>query len=416
VHKACFVVLYTLILGMLSCTTKDGITISSEVGTGSILVSSSVNNARIFLDYRDTGKNTPVILNDVPEGSHVIHLFLGGYRTDQDSIRVTVTEGEESDASFTLNETPAVGDLKVTTTPPGALVRLDRLPFGRTPLTISGILEGDHQVEVLKGGYKGVVRIIKINTNQIVDLQPALNLKPQLTLVEHFSNTDCAPCPEADVIIEEVLTERGADSTTVISYHPDFPGPSDPFFLAAESENLYRHRYYNSRPLPYVNVDGIIEMAGTFDLRNRFVNALTQRSGLTPVATLDFINVEETVQPANEISGQVEVRVIGDLPSDNIWLRIALIEHEISFPTAPGTNGQTHFFDVMRALQPFTAAPNPKDSEFGYQVNLANGESALFDFLFEFQGEWVANEMQVVAFLQDENSKEVLQSIWTLQN
>jgi hypothetical protein len=400
---------------MMSCTTKDGITISSEVGTGSILVSSSVNNARVFLDYRDTGKNTPVILNDVAMGTHVIHLFLSGYRADQDSIRVTVTEGEESNASFILNETPAVGDLKVTTTPPGALVRLDRLPFGRTPLAVSGILEGDHRVEVIKGGYKGVVENIKINTNQTVDLQPALILKPQLTLVEHFSNTDCAPCPEADIIIEEVLTERGVDSTTVISFHPDFPGPSDPFFLSAEPENLYRHRYYSSRPLPYVNVDGIFEMAGTFELRNRFVNALTQRSGLSPVATLDFFNVEESVQAVNEISGQVEVRVIEDLPSDNIWLRIALIEHEISFPAPPGTNGQMHFFDVMRALLPFTAAPNPKDSEFGYPVNLAKGESALFDFRFEFQSEWAANEMQVVVFLQNEDTKEVLQSLWTLQ-
>lgn len=390
-------------LGVFSCTTKEGNIVSFKVGAGALVVTSSVNSARIFIDYRDTGKKTPALIKDLPAGAHVVHLFLDGYKPTPDSMLAEIKEGVETAINFDLKQAASVGNLEVTTTPSGALVYVDKLPFGRTPLVVTGLLSGEHAVRIIKGGYTTIRQPIRINVNQRVEIQRALPLLPQRILVEHFSNTDCAPCPEADAIIEAALKQKGVDSVAVLSYHPDFPGQQDPFYLAAPADNLARYGYYNRPPLPFVVIDGIKPMAGTFNLEARFKSALAERAGKTPVATLDFWELLESQQELDAIAGRVHIAALQDFPAGNVFLRLAVIERDISLPVAPGSNGQKHFFDVVRGLHP---------SPHGFPISLSQGQTAVFDFRFERKPEW-QGDLQVVAFLQNNVDRQVLQSLWS---
>jgi hypothetical protein len=396
--------LLLLWLGIFSCTTKEGNIISFNAGAGALVVNSSVSNARIFVDYRDTGKKTPALIENLPAGIHVVHLFLDGHKAIPDSMLARIQEGEEIAINFDLQQTASAGDLEVNTTPSGALVYIDKLPFGRTPLRVTGLLSGAHSVRISKGGYATIRQSIRINVNQRSEIQRALLLQPQRILVEHFSNTDCAPCPEADAIIEAVLQQKGVDSVAVLSYHPDFPGKQDPFYLAAPNDNLARYGYYSRPPLPFVVIDGIKPMAGTFNLETRFKNALAERAGKTPAATLDFWELLESHQEFNAITGRVRVEALQDLSAANVYLRLALVERDITLPVAPGSNGQKHFFDVMRGLRP---------SPDGLPISLAKGQSAFYDFRFERKSEW-QGDLQVVAFLQNNTDRQVLQSLWSV--
>ena len=286
--------------------------------------------------------------------------------------------------------------------PGGALVYLDRLPFGRTPLLVTGLASGEHTVKIGKGGYATIQQTIRLNVNQRLEVQRALALQSQRILVEHFSNTDCAPCPEADAIIESVLQQKGVDSVAVLSYHPDFPDKQDPFYLTAPADNLTRYGYYNRPPLPYVVIDGVKPMAGTFNLEARFRSALAERAGKTPVATLDFRELIESHQEMNALAGSVHVEALQDLPA-GVFLRLALIERDITLPIAPGSNGQKHFFDVVRSLRP---------SPEGFAISLARGQSAVFNFRFERKPEW-RGDLHVVAFLQNNADRQVLQALWS---
>lgn len=391
-------------LGIFSCTTKEGNIVSFQAGAGALVVSSSVNNARIFIDYRDTGKKTPAAIKELPAGVHVIHLFLDGYKPIPDSTLAEIKAGAETAINFDLKQTAAVGNLEVTTAPGGALVYVDKLPFGRTPLTVTGLLSGEHTVRIIKGGYATIRQPIRINANQRAEIQHTLSLLPQRILVEHFSNTDCAPCPEADAIIEAALQQKGVDSVAVLSYHPDFPGQQDPFYLAAPTDNLARYGYYNRPPLPFVVIDGIKPMAGTFNLEARFKSALAERAGKTPAATLDFSELLESQQEFNAMAGRVHVAALQDFPAGSVFLRLALIERDISLPVAPGSNGQKHFFDVVRGLYP---------SPEGFPISLSNGQSAVFDFRFERKPEW-RGDLQVAVFLQNNADRQVLQSLWSV--
>lgn len=392
-----------LCCSLLSCTTKDGDLVSFEPGAGGLVVQTSLGRGRIFVDYRDTGKEAPALIADLAPGRHVVHLFLAGHSVIPDSQVISLSAGAEAQVDFELRQSSSVGNVQVNSTPAGALVRVNRLPLGRTPLTIAGLASGDHELALHKGGYEPVRQSFRIRTNQTTELQPALALRPALTLVEHFSNTDCAPCPEADRIIEAVLVEKGVDSAAVISYHPDFPGRQDPFFLAAPTENLSRYGFYGRPPLPFAVVDGLRRLAGTASLEARFRSALTGRSGRQATAVLDFEEFAEVMQSARAITGKVRVEALTDWAGQDAVLQLALIEREIVYPVAPGSNGQKRFFDVMRALYP---------SAEGRAIALAPGGSAVLAFEFARKADWTG-ELQVVAFVQNSVTGEVLQAHWS---
>jgi len=388
----------------LSCTTQEGRLVSFAPGAGGLTINATLPEARIFLDYRDTGKKTPAHLAEIPAGRHVVHLFLPRYRVAPDSLVVSIQAGAQATIDFDLQQSSTVGELEVQTEPAGALVWWNGLPLGRAPLVMDGILRGTHALKITKGGFFSITQTVPISTNKRTTIQEDLTLAPPQILVEHFSNTDCPPCPEADVIIENTLAQQG-NAVAALSYHPDFPGRQDPFFLAAEEDNLVRYGYYNRPPLPFVVVDGVKRMAGTINLEQRFTNALSERKGRVPRATLDFWEFLEMRHEAHTFAGRVRVEAREDLADGNVMLHVALIEREIDLAVAPGSNGQKHFFDVVRELYADPA---------GRPVRLTKSESAFYDFRFTRKPEW-SGELHVIAFLQNNASAEVLQALWSVR-
>lgn len=68
---------------------------------GSISVNSSIAGAKILLDGKQTGKQTPATLTEIPSGSHTISLQLDKYAPRQQE--VTVKDGQTAKVSMTLD-------------------------------------------------------------------------------------------------------------------------------------------------------------------------------------------------------------------------------------------------------------------------------------------------------------------------
>lgn len=391
-----------LLFVLSTCTTKDGNIVSSQSGTGSLEVSSTVPDARVFVDHKDTGQRTPALIENLSEGKHVVHIFLSKHEALPESALVDISAGGVTAIDFELNKSPQVGNLGVSSEPPGALVFIDNLPFGRTPLEVEGLLNGIHRLKIVKGGYALEVREVEIQADHRVVIGIPLSLK-RFVLVEHFSNTDCPPCPVADATVEAVLHDVGVDSVAGLTYHPNFPGSEDPMFLAAEAHNLARMAYYQLLAVPTVVVDGVFTILSPNNLEAQLRDALQARFQLSPLATLDFYDFWETLSQPGEISGTVVVRALEDLPAD-VSLRIALIEREVEFPVPPGTNGQKRFTDVLRSFYP--------DAQ-GIAIALGKDETAAHDFRFHRDPEWIG-ELHVIAFLQNDATREILQAVWTV--
>ena len=184
---------------------------------GSISVKANVTGARILLDGKPTGKNSPATLTEIPSGSHTITLQSDKYAPQQQN--VVVEDGQTTDVSMsldarfaritinsidgaeiysngkllgrghysedmmegyydlevrlnhhksvtkqiqviagqsqdiTLNPIPKYGSLDVTSTPHDADINIDGKPYGKTPFTVEQLLEGDHTIAISKKAF-----------------------------------------------------------------------------------------------------------------------------------------------------------------------------------------------------------------------------------------------------------------------
>lgn len=391
------------IVVLVGCTVKDGEITGFMPSFGSIFVSTTVSEARIFLDHKDTGLKTPALVNNVRVGRHVIHIFLSNHSPDPDSILVDVEEGKATSIDFELTNVSNVGNLKVLSSPDSALVSLNKLEFGYAPLEVNGLLTGEYKVRIAKSGYEVVEKSVEVIQNQTVEISENLLLKPRLVLFEHFSNTYCIPCVDVDIIVEDVVHQLGPQVVISLGYHPNIPGPADPFYLAAKPENDARRNYYSVPYSPYAIIDGveIINTTSLSQLEQNILAAVDERRQISPKAILEFFDFETVV---DTISGRVKVTALENLGT-SAFLRIALIERTIDTAQPPGSNGQTHFFDVLRDFKPSVA---------GVSIQLSANQKQSVKFEFVRDTEW-GDDLDVIAFLQDDANQEVLQAIWTAE-
>ena len=156
--------------------------------SGSLSVVSMPAGANVYLDNAYRGL-TPVVLNGIPNGDHVLLLKLDGY---QDLSRTVSIRGDDQNITTTLSTKPVpsstttaitripsgnpestlqptslpasgYGALSVTTSPPGALVYLDGVMKGVTPATIPQVAAGPHVVLLVLDGYQDLTTTITVN-------------------------------------------------------------------------------------------------------------------------------------------------------------------------------------------------------------------------------------------------------------
>ena len=131
---------------------------------GSILVAADVSGAPVFLDGEPRGV-TPTVLEDVPEGEHVVEIRPVG--ADPFRKTVLVRAGQRAVVSASLRAAPAEsGSLRVLTVPPGASVSVDGEPVGTSPVTKEGLAPGEHIVEATLSGYQPTRETVQVESGQ----------------------------------------------------------------------------------------------------------------------------------------------------------------------------------------------------------------------------------------------------------
>jgi hypothetical protein len=116
---------------------------------GKISVTSSPSGAMIYLDGISKG-TTPVTLTAVTPGTHTVDLKITGYQDYQ--AMVPVTAGQIATLSATLTPIPTSGGLSITSIPSGAMILVDGIQTGLTPMAVE-LLAGTHSVKLQKAGY-----------------------------------------------------------------------------------------------------------------------------------------------------------------------------------------------------------------------------------------------------------------------
>ena len=120
--------------------------------TGSVNVQSTPAAANVFLDSTLVGL-TPVTISGVAPGSHTVRIEKTGYEPYQMTASVSAGATTLVSAALTPIPDPTTGSVNIQSTPAGANVFLDGTLVGLTPVLVSGITPGSHQVAVELTGY-----------------------------------------------------------------------------------------------------------------------------------------------------------------------------------------------------------------------------------------------------------------------
>ena len=135
-----------------------------------ITVNSVPSGASVYLDGILRGQ-TPITFTTNP-GTHTLKLSLSGYVTKITTF--TISSGQRRTFNYTLNKVVEYGSLKIDSNPQGAKVYIDNVYRGTSPLSISNIRVGTHEVRLRMSGYKDWVRNVYVTPNRRTDVYASL--------------------------------------------------------------------------------------------------------------------------------------------------------------------------------------------------------------------------------------------------
>jgi len=237
-----------------------------------------------------------------------------------------------------------------------------------------------------------VVLTLKVDNTTIV------SAASKVVIVEDFANVSCNPCVISNKILEG-LTEvtYGRSKLVAVKFPTNFPAPNDLFYLAAKEICDARISYYNVFFAPTTVIDGILKPISTDS--NSVKTAVDSRLSITPRFN---INIGDNLE--GDYSVNVDIKFI-DTTSINLSdlvIHTVLTETDIEFEQAPGSNGETKFYDVTRLMLP---------SKDGTPVRqLIDQGEIIFTFEDALLSSWNLEKLNFVVYIQNKTTKEIFQT------
>lgn len=206
-------------------------------------------------------------------------------------------------------------------------------------------------------------------------------------VLEIVTGTWCYYCPGAAMGADDLIA-NGHD-VAVIEYHS-----SDAF---ANSYSNARKSYYNITGVPTAKFDGVLTVVGgnhTQSMYGSYLPKYNQRIAIPSSFSLSMSGYNNGLN----YSVQVIADKVASYSGTNLVLHFALTESNISY----NWQGQNHLNFVERLMAP---------DHNGTPLNFSDKSSEIINLNFTIDNSWVVNNCEVVAFIQDNNTKEILQGI-----
>lgn len=229
---------------------------------------------------------------------------------------------------------------------------------------------------------------------------------PRTTLVEEATNASCPPCAAQNPGFNALL-EANTDNVVSIKYQAPYPG-YDPMNEHNPAQVMNRMNYYPGiTGVPTAMLDGEVI---TDSYPGFLSNAYAGAPGAYTQATLDH---------ATSFTSPFEVDVDYTLTEDEITItagatcteatsgdlkyHVVVIEKKILFNSAPGSNGETKFENVMKKMLPTADGEQMADS---YEV----GDEFSITESWTLSNVYNLDQVAVVVYIQNDDTKEVLQA------
>lgn len=204
-------------------------------------------------------------------------------------------------------------------------------------------------------------------------------------LVEIGTGGWCYYCPGAAMGADDL--HANGDPVAIIEYHN-----GDPY---ATTESNARNSYYNITGYPTAWFDGsynsVVGGSHTQSMYSSYLPIVNARMNIqTP-----FVLAISGSNDGDDYSINVNVQKVGSYSGTNLKVRFAITESNIQY----SWQGMTELNFVCRDLVP---------DQNGTSVDFSSSDEVDVPLTFTFDNTWVASECELIAFIQDDQNKEVL--------
>lgn len=210
----------------------------------------------------------------------------------------------------------------------------------------------------------------------------------RMYLSEVFTSSSCAPCASFNPTFAEYMYPN-EDVYIPLKIHTIGPAPTDPMYSNNPASNAARADYYGIEGVPTLVFNGA--KIPNENIIAPFQKLEEQKKVMSPI-TLTVSQVSD----ASTITANVKVASSAALNGKK--LRIAVVEWEVAYT---GTNGVPIHDWVMREMLP---------NADGTALNVEAGGTQNVSATYTLKSGINKNNLYIVAFVQDDANKEVLQA------
>lgn len=216
----------------------------------------------------------------------------------------------------------------------------------------------------------------------------------RLVLFEEFTSENCPPCAAVNGPLNDLLNSNG-NQVVSIKYQNNIPS-AGPMYGHNTADVNTRMTYYGNNYSPNGILDGNVynDQPATLtqsDISNRYA-----------VSSPFTINITHAVN-GTSVDVTAVVKMTGNISPSGLFARFAIIERNVYFATAPGSNGEKHFEGVMKKMLPNAAGT-------ALPSTMVQGDSVVYNFSWTMANVYNQVQLAVVGFVQDNASKEVHQA------
>ena len=235
------------------------------------------------------------------------------------------------------------------------------------------------------------------NSNDTLTYQITVvdTLAPRVTLMEVFTSATCVPCVAGNQNMDNnVVPNLTPGEYTIIKYQQDFPGTGDPY---ANSESVNRRGYYGINSIPRMEIDGQWDLNAA-SLTVPIFNSYQQQPAFME------IGISSAYYSGNNVMVQAQINPLITYAGSGWKYQVVVIENQTTGNVA--SNGETSFNDVMMNMHP---------NENGTAITSLTANTPInINLTVPMTGTNVEqmSDLKVVIFVQDNTTKEVLQSAW----
>ena len=225
---------------------------------------------------------------------------------------------------------------------------------------------------------------------------------PRKVLMEEFTNASCPPCADQNPAYDDLIFQNiAANKVTAIKYHVGWPG-IDPMNDENPDQAEDRVAYYGVYGVPFATTDGGIEPAcSTYWTGAPICVEQNDIDSLVSIPSIFEINTGTSSDGSNYIMN-TKITAKTDIPANSFTAHVVLLEDSIDYGSAPGTNGEIVFYQVMRRMFP--------TSDGVLLDALSNGQSTILNYSTPIESYYNESNLRVLVFIQKEDGKKIYQS------